>query len=398
GDQEPLSGASVNLGNFGYAPDIATVTDAAGRYELRGYPRGLSVLLSVGGPEGGQLLDRSLRREAAPTQTAIDIDVELQRGLFIEGRVFDQADGKRVQAGVQFVPLPENRFADEHNHHDPGTQTDAEGHFRLLVMPGPGVLMAQVHGGARIADHEINPYRQASFSAEDSKRVPTTINGDDRYFTIRDNSIRFLMNENAVKLLDLAPNGKSVTCDLPVDPGKTVKIQIEDGQGQPVNDAFVSGLADIWPYTFRLADPACTIYGLGSERSRRVCILQPERRLATSITLTGKERQPVKVRLAASASISGRALVPDGQPLADALVQINYAGRSASELLRFSALEHTQLKTDSEGRFLEDNIVPGERFSLDFKLGETFYRVGGRRELAAGQKLNLGDVTIKPVR
>ena len=79
-------------------------------------------------------------------------------------------------------------------------------------------------------------------------------------------------------------------------------------------------------------------------------------------------------------------------------MQINYAGRSASELLRFSELEYAPLKTDSEGRFLADNIVPGERFSLDFKLGQTFYRVGGRRELTAGQKLNLEDVTVKLVR
>ncbi|MGH7140289.1 MAG: hypothetical protein ACREHD_31520, partial [Pirellulales bacterium] len=304
-------------------------------------------------------------------------------------------------AGVQFVPLPENDFVDPDNHHDPATQTDESGQFRLLVVPGPGVLMAQVHGGARIGDKQISPYRQASFSQEESRRVPTTVNGDDRYFTIRDNSIQFLMNENAVKVIDLKPGGEPVSCDLPVDPGKTRMIAIEDEQGQPVSDAFISGLADTWPYTFRVGEARCTVYGLGTDRPRRVCVLHPERWLAASVVLTGEEAEPIKVRLVASASVSGRALTPDGQPLADALVQVNYAGRSASELLRFSELEYASLKTDRDGRFHAENIVPGERFSLDFNEGGTFFRTpltDEQRKLKAGQKLELGEVTVKKIR
>jgi protocatechuate 3,4-dioxygenase beta subunit len=398
GDREPVAGATLWLGQFGFAPAVSTVSDASGSYELRGHPRSVPVSLSVGGPEGSQFLNRMLERETAPTQTTLDIDVELNRGVVIEGRVFDQTDGKGVRAVVHFEPLPENGFADQGNHYAAGTQTDAKGHFRLLVMPGPGVLNARVHHAARIADHDISPYRQASFSAADSQRVPTTINGDDRYYIMRGNSIWFLSAENAVKFVDLAPDSNSVTCDLPVDPGKTVAIQIEDEQGGSVKDAFVSGLADTWPNTFRLADPSCTIYGLGSDRPRRVCLLHPEWRLAASIVLTGDEQGPVKVRLAASASMSGRALAPDGQPLADALVQINYAGRSASELVRFSELEHAPVKTDSDGRFLADNIVPGEPFSLDFKLGSVYLRAeltNEQRQLKAGQQLELGDMKVK---
>jgi beta-lactamase regulating signal transducer with metallopeptidase domain/protocatechuate 3,4-dioxygenase beta subunit len=399
GDREPVAGARIHLlGNFCHTSGISTVTDVSGRYELRGCHRGLPVWLSIDGPERGQLLDRSLQRETTPTQAALDLDVELKRGVFIEGRVFDQANGEGARAVVTFVALPGNRFGALDNHDDPGMLSDDEGRFRLLVMPGPGVLTAAVNGGARIADHEFSRYRQASFSGEDSQRVPTTVNGDDRYFTARDNSVHLLTAENAVKFLDLAPDTKSVTCDLPVDRGKTVKIQIEDEQGEPVKDAFASGVVDAWPYTVRLVEPSCTIYGLGSDRPRRVCLLHSERRLAASIMLTGEEQEPVKVRLAASASISGRALAPDGQPLADALVQIHYAGNSARELQRYSRLDHAPIKTDGEGRFLADNIVPGERFSLDFKSGQMFYRAGERRELTAGEKLNLGEVTVQAVR
>jgi len=422
----PVAGASVYSASGGWGVDVSAVTDADGRYELHGHPRNEPVLLGVHAPAPKEVLDRLLQFPAASTQAVLDADVELKRGIVVEGRVFDRITGKGVHAGLRFAPLPGNHFADQADCEDPTTATvDDEGHFRMLAMPGPGVLLVQVYDGQYLDGRRINPYRQASFSPEDSQRVPTTVDGDDRFFTGIGGSSEFLMTENAVKVIDLAAGGKPVTCDLPVDPGKTVKIAIEDEQGQPVSDAFVSGFTDTGPIIFRVAKPSCTIYALGPDPPRRVCVLHPERRLAASITLTGEERGPVTVRLAASASIGGRALDSDGQPIADALVQINYARRSASEILRFARLGQAPMRTDRDGRFQVENIMPGERFALDFKQGDTFFRApltAEQRELQAaqvplaqwvkqmigmtpeqyelgvGQKLKLGDVKTKELR
>ncbi|HUY32354.1 MAG TPA: M56 family metallopeptidase [Pirellulales bacterium] len=421
----PVAGAVVYAGIGGWGAQVS-VTDGAGRYELHGHARNQTVELSVRAPAPSELLDRRwLQRDAAPTEAALTMDVELKRGIVIEGRVFDRTNGKGVEGAVRFVRLPGNDSVDEADLQDAATATGDGGHFRLLVVPGPGVVMAQVTEGPRIDGTEINTYRQASFSQEESQRVPTTIDGDDRYFTGLGGAIDFLTSENAVKVIDVAPNSEPVTCDLPVDPGKTGKIAIEDEQGRPVSDAFVSGLADRWAYAVRIAEPTCTVYGLGPDRPRRVCILHPQRRLAASVTLTGEERGPVKVRLVASATIAGRALDSAGEPIADAFVQIRYARRSASELLRMVILEQAPLKTDRDGRFHVENIVPGERFGLDFRQGDTFFRaplVSGQRELSgrqpqfaqwiqrmigltderwelkAGQKLEMGDTKMKELR
>jgi hypothetical protein len=401
GDREPVAGANVSLLSYGYAPSVSAVTDAAGRYELHGHPRGVWVGVSVYAPESAGLLGRLLQRETTPTQSTLKIDVKLNRGVVLTGRVFDRSTGKGVRAGLRFVPLPENKFVDEDGNEDPATATNDAGEYRLLIMPGPGVLTAQAHDGPRIDGKQIVPYRQASFSTDDGKRVPTTVDGDDRYFTGRDNSSEFLTTENAVKVVDLKPDGGPAKCDLAIDPGKTATITIEDDEGQPVTGAFVSGLADSGPDTFRIGVSTCTIFALGSDRPRRVCVLHPERGLAAAITLTGEEQGSVTVRLAASAKISGRAFAPDGQPLADAWVQINYARGNASALQHALDLQREVLKTDADGRFHADNIVPGERFALDFKQGGTFFRVPvipvvwERRVLSAGQKLDLGDVTVR---
>ena len=398
------SGGGMNLG--GGTNPISAQSDEAGRFELRGLRRSQNARLSVYCPKDSNLLFRSLPLDLAPGQTAVDLDLEMKSGVVVEGRVFDQATGRAVKSGVRFVPLPGNKYANQpgydgaRNLRMAPNLTDEDGHFRMLVMPGPGVLMAQVQRGRPpIGGNQPIPYRQASFSEEESQRVGLTVDGDDRRFTDAYNSPQPLMSENAVKVIDLAPDSEPATCDLPLDPGKTATIVIEDEQGQPVTDAVVGGVADTWPITIKIAEPSCAIYALGADRPRHVCILHPHRHLAASLTLTGDEPGPVTVRLAAPASISGRALDPDGEPLADALVQIYYRRRSALDLLGLANRDQAPLKTDAAGRFRVENVLPGERLTLSFRQGDKFF--GGpritseQRQLEVGQKLELGDVKVK---
>ncbi|HQU42303.1 MAG TPA: hypothetical protein PK867_05800 [Pirellulales bacterium] len=404
-DQTPLSGAVVYSYGRGQGQILSTTTDEQGRYELHGLPRNRQYPLSVPPPTGGGLLPRTVYPAAAAGQTAIDLDLELKQGIVVEGRVVDQATGRGLKGGVRFTPLPGNDFVKQPGFDGPlhsgvPENTDDEGRFRLIIIPGPGVLLGHAYREARVGGHKINPYRQATFSEEDRNRVlPTGV--DDRHFTAADNSVEFLGDKNAAKVLDLPPDAGTFHCDLPVDRGKTVELSLEDGEGQPVRDAFISGLADCWRFTFRIADPTCTIYALGADRPRRTCILHPERGLAASLTLTGDEEGPVKVRLGAAATITGRALETSGEPIADAFVTINYARLSAREIDRFIGLEHPAVKTDDQGRFEIGNILPGERFALDFRLEKAYFRANltdEQRQLKAGQKLEPGDMKVKQLR
>lgn len=403
-NRKPVADARVGAGGARNLSGMPT-TDAAGHFEVRGVRRSQNVGLLVFPP--GDLLSRSVRLDIAPGQTVIDVDVEVKEGIAVEGRIFDRVTGAGVHGNVSYVPLADNRFVDQPGYDDNirgFLMTNADGHFRRLVPPGPGVLMAQVHPNRPGSQSEPRRYRQAAFSEADSNRVPTTVRDDDRFFTISGNVIIFLSDFGAVKIIEPAPDSGPLKCDLPLDPGKTATIAIEDGQGQPVVGAWVAGVADLWPITFKIDESTCAIYGLGADRPRRVCILHPERHLAGAITLTGEEREKATVRLVATASIDGRALDADGEPLADAAVQINYPRRTASELLRFVNMSQVPLTTGGDGRFHVENIVPGETFSLDFKQGETFFRapvipvVWEKGTLSAGQKLELGDMKVKQLR
>ncbi len=390
-----------------YGHSIWANTDAEGRYELRGLPRNQELLIGFRPPGAGNLLSRTFPIKSTRGEATATLDVELKQGIVVEGRVFDRKTGKGVRSGVRFVPLPGNAFVNQ-----PGydgykrsrlmEQTGHDGKFRLMIIPGPGVLMAQADGGGpHVGDREIVPYRQASFSDEERKTVSPTEDGDNRYFTAFDGSSETLTLQNAVKVVDAAPDSGRLTCDLSLDLGKRIKIAIEGDDGQPVANVFVAGLTEKWPITLRIAESTCTIYALGADRPRRVCLLHPERRLAAALTLTGDEQEPVPVRLAPAASILGRAIDDGGVPLGDAVVNLNYVRESASELQRFVSIEQPAIKTDAQGRFRLENIVPGERFALDFTQGDAYFRANlaeDQRQLKEGQELDLGDAKLKRLR
>lgn len=404
-DRKPVAEARVGAGGGpgGGGQSIASMpmTDAAGRFEVRGVRRSENVGLTVYPRD--DLLSRVIRLDAAPGQSVVEVDVEVKKGIVVEGRIFDPTTGEGVQGNVSYVPLPENRFVDEPGYDGAKNSqnfltTGADGRFRYLVPPGPGVLMAQVQSNRpRLDGNQPKPYRQASFNEEDSKRVPTA--GERRHFTKSGNSIVFLGLYGSVKVIDPAPESGPLTCDLPLDRGKTATISLEDDQNKPVSGAWVAGVADLWPITYKIAESSCTVYGLGADRPRRLCVFHPQRRLAASLTITGEEPKPVSVRLRAPATIIGRALDPDGAPLADAVVQVNYLGETASELLRFASMDVAPLKTDADGRFQVENVLPGERLALGFKQGDTGFYIDGLttkdRQFESGQKLDLGDVKVK---
>lgn len=395
-DHKPVVGAPIYADGHRY-PSLPR-TDEMGRFELRGLRRRPKARFSVASPPAGSLLWRSITLDVSVGQTVVDTEVELKEAIVIEGRVFDEATMRGVESEIRYEPLPDNRYVEQPGYGSvPHSRTDAEGRFHILVPPGQAVLMAQVSVGGVLAQSKVaTPYRQARFSEEDAKNVQLTVRYGMRHFVGKRSgkeAFHSLDIVNAVRFLNPPLGSGPVTCDLALQTGKTLKLAIEDEQGQPVRGAFVSGMPDSLNYTLHVAEASCDIVGLGADRPRRVAILQPERHLAGSLTLTGDEPAQVLVRLSTTASITGRVLDAESEPLAGAEVQIRYD--------RGGVMFHEQsaLKTDGDGKFHAECIFPGEPFELNFIKGGKFYRVPGvtgeKRQLKSGEKLELGELKAK---
>ncbi len=285
-----------------------------------------------------------MRLNSKASESSLTLDVELRRGIVITGRVIDSATGKGINSGIRFDPLPGNKYANEpgydfHRHSGVMESTDAEARFRIVEIPGPGVLIVQASHMETIGEHELKPFRQASFSKEDRERV----------FAEVGKSIWLYETENAVKYLDLDldPKGGAVQCDLVLDRGTTVNVEIQDNAGQPLTGVMAAGLAESWPYTFTLTKSRCTVCALGPDRPRKVFFLHPTRRLAGSLLLTGQEKSPVTVRLRPAGAIKGRAVDEAGASLDGLKVALNIAfeERTARELYRFLDMDQPLART-----------------------------------------------------
>ena len=179
------------------------------------------------------------------------------------------------------MALPDNKFdKDVQGNLSLQTSTDPEGRFRLVTIPGPGVLVAQVYGtretinGVRLHPYPIVRYKTAELDAETRQRVKV-------------NDIR-LQFANACKMLDLKEGGDAFSCDLVVDPGHTLILNLEDPDGKPLAGAIASGVTAMPLGAVSLKDAACTVYALDPKKPRQIVLLQQERELAASVTLGGR--------------------------------------------------------------------------------------------------------------
>ncbi len=403
GSGKPVAGITIHCG-FGYGDAVNAVSDKDGRYKLENVPKMKQYLLNAWAPEGSPWLSTGARRNDEEGLQPFQIDFTLARGIVISGRVLDPKTRKGVRGGIRFVPLPGNKFAgkpgyDSYNYDRTMRGVDASGRFKLAVPPGPGVLMVQAFATEKVNGGEMSPYKQAEFDANDREHVKLTDNGQDRFFTAIGNSIEFLNTENVVKYLDLAPDAGAMEFDLYLERGTTQTVRIEDPEGKPLKGTTVSGVTAKWPIVHPIKDATCTILALDSKKPRQLLFIHAERNLGGSLTVRGDEKGPVTVRLAPVGTVTGRLLDRDGQPIVGAFVDLNPPDSTARELYRQLAQRRPPIRTDKDGRFRLEGIVPNVQFMLSIYQGRTFL-VGepriGTKQVKPGETLDLGTIRVKP--
>jgi RNA polymerase sigma factor (sigma-70 family) len=390
---KPVAGATVQTAG------AKSVTDAEGRYRLVGMRKSEEYTLHVSAPEDRRFVGRWVRVAGPGALAPVKADVELKKGVIVTGRVYDKATNKGVQSQVHFTPLPENKDGSKESNLALFASSDSEGRFRLVAIPGPGVLLAHVPGThLKIEGVPIYPYKPAEFDAEDRKRVTMS---DDlkprRAFLVAGGGAEDLDLSSACKVLDLKADGKSQSCDLAVDPGKTLTVHLEGPDGKPLKGALAAGVSAMTLRAVPLKTAVCPVYALDPENPRELVLVHTERNLAALVTLRGDEKDPVTIKLGPAAAIKGRVSNASGEPVADAEVYAFYKTPVGQQLNRRRS--HPELpRTDKEGRFLLQGIVPGLQFHLVFRTGGRMLEPEKRSEmkLDSGQPLDLGEIRLKP--
>ena len=85
---------------------------------------------------------------------------------------------------------------------------------------------------------------------------------------------------NACKVLDVKDDGAAVTCDLALDPGKTLTVNLQDPEGKPLAGAVAAGVSAMTLRTVPFKTASGQIYALDPDKPRTVVFLDAERKLA----------------------------------------------------------------------------------------------------------------------
>jgi len=317
----------------------------------------------------------------------------------------DRQTGKGVEAGIRFAPLADNKFFGskpgyENYRHDRTMEgTDKDGHFKLLTIPGKALVLAQVFAREKFQGQNVCLYRRAVPDPDDPKLFKHD-KDDDSWSIGTADGLEFLGVENAVKVIDIKQEGET-TIDVFVDRGVTAQMSIQDADGKPLIGAWVAGLTDSWPITYRLPEATATVFALDPEKPRTLALFHADRQLGGTVVVRGDEKKPVVAKLAPLGKVVGKLLDTDGGPLGGAEISVSSPSQIVSELYRFAHPTEKPVVTDREGKFTLTGVVPGVSFYLQTRKGQQFF-IGkpkiGLWQVKPGETLDLGDRTMEAQR
>ena len=259
--------------------------------------------------------------------------------------------------------------------------------------------MAQAHAGLKLNGEHLSPYRRAVPDPADRKLFRYDAS-DGQWSIATADSIELLSTENAVKIVDVKPEGET-NVELLIDPGVTGALAIQDAAGNPLTATRVAGLTEHRPITYLVTESSATIYALNPDGApRSLALYHPQRQLGGMATIRGDEQQPVIAKLEVMGRLTGRILDADGLGLAGVEVAIN-PSLSGNGAYRFAPIPSDRTITAENGRFELPAIVPGMKFSLQARQGEMFLDFNpklGRISVKSGETRDVGDCTTGPSR
>ena len=225
----------------------ASETDKDGRFRIDGLPSGGKKLLDFyPGKDQPYLVSRGIEVQTASGAKTAETEIKLRRGVCAR-----QSDRRRFRAPadatVQYTPLMSNENAKDYRY-DPQTirfdpveasqRTNEKGEFQTVVIPGRGILSAQC---IQASEYCVG-LGSDKIELKADGRLPTYNFTSPKYY-------------NCVAEIDVPANRETIHRDFQVSHGLTVKLNVQDPQGNPIRGFLASGSA---PMSVPIREAAAT--------------------------------------------------------------------------------------------------------------------------------------------
>jgi hypothetical protein len=382
---KPLPGVKVRCMDaaWGFLDPVNATTDAEGRYRLVGLPSSGAVRVFFLSPEDRPYaLSSQTLGEAGKPGTA-RLDVALKRGVWVKGRVTDRTTGRPVRAHLAYFAFADNPEVKNYaglagTNPFQNVSTAADGTFRLVAVPGRGLVGARAFGGS---------YRVAVGASRIKGVQPSGFIETYPYFCPA-------REYNTLAEISPSAGDESVSCDLALEPGRSVRVKAVGPDGKPRTGTRAFGLTgDVPGWSAPQEAETFEVTGIDPAELRSVVLRHEGERLAGRVTVRGDESGVVTVKLVPWGVVTGRLVDAKGQAKAGGSLQSIFA------LSMKADPEEGRLPGSFEvgegGRFRIEGLAAGLKYSLAVRDGTGFLAqaINGVSVLP-GELKDLGAITV----
>lgn len=389
---KPLAGVVVRQGiadGFGWGDEeLTTTTDAKGNYRLVGVSRPSPqryIGIEFVPPAGQQYFTARCSPPMPELGQPARLDVRLKRGVLVKGRVTDKATGQPVQAVVEYFAFADNPTLREIEGfgrcHVVSSKKD--GSFTLPALPGRGIVAAKTDAmfrGAYLYGQGMDAIKGLRFNA--------LLGGS--YFETKP-YMCFAWMFDTLAAIEPDANAESVACDVQLDPGKTAQGITVDPDGKPLTGVRIHGPRHTPVYIPALVSEVFTIPAVNPRKADPLFFEHPKKKLAAAVLLKGDEPAGFTVKLKPTATVTGRVLTEDGEPISNTYVY----GRLQAGQLNMTLDQNSFFtgRTDAGGRFKIEGLLAGVKLGARIGMNDLFTNL----VLEPGEVRNLKDIRAKNI-
>ena len=384
---KPIAGATVyNALNSPYGMGrhiVETKTDGQGRYRLVGRPNRTGYRVTVTPPKGEPYIltaDYPPRVESGKTA---ELNFSVKHGVFITGKVIDQATGKPMRAAIEYKTWGDNpQLKGMHPVWWIRTTSAPDGTYQLVGLPGRGLVHAKL-------DEHRRPQYLVGAGAE---KIDARLREGQGFVTVPERTFPELIN--TIVEVDAKADGQNVA-DIPIITGRTVKGRLEDPDGNPLSNVTINGIAGIGVYSSPLPKPEFSLSAINPQAPKPYFFYHREKNLAAAVIIKGDEPEGFTVKLQNAATIAGRLLDSGGEPLADTEISGGIDNNQLS--LKAGWYGFFVGRTDKEGKFKISGLLPGAKLSARVRQNHQFgAQIFEGQGFSAGEVRDFGDIKVKP--
>jgi len=385
---------SASQEKFGSMISVPGKSDNEGRYRISVMP-GVQFGVTAYPPDGVPYLGREGERfDWQPGDTTREFDITLPRGVVVQGRVLD---GQSPVAGATVLYLPDQDTSRGKGNVLTGWQaielTDAEGRYRIAVLPGVGRLLV---------------------NAPSDNFVPKQV-GSREIWEGQPGGER--IQSHAIERIDAQEGSPPIDLDVQLVRAGRATGQLVDRDGAPIDQAllFSSLLFNRYGGDWRgfpqeLVGGHFQLGGMPTDGKATAYFLEPKRKLGATVALSSGENRPVV--LEPCGKVTMRFVDAEGQPIPKHYALVEFvvtpgasrfdreaakAGQLSADAMIIDNMDlptFRDLATGEDGRLTLPALIPGASYRVS-TFHDGGYHIVKEFTARSGDTLDLGDLTVE---